>query len=111
MLHNIYLPFLSGKAIMESSRDTITLKPLDYHEKQLDQSKQILSKYCLSYINDLDWNDVTPYAFNLVLDGWVIYKYTPTDFKVGSDEWSLNWLKERFKVTDICSRSLYSPNF
>lgn len=108
MLHNIHLSFLSDRAIMESTSTSIILKPLDYYEKQLDQPKRQLSKYCLSYINDLDWNDVIPHSFNLILDGWVIYKDNPTDFGIGSDEWSLKWLKDRFEVTDLCSRSLYN---
>lgn len=108
MLHDIYLPFLSNKAIMESTRNTITLKPLDYYVKELDKPKRSLSTYCLSYLNDLDWYDVPTHTFTLVLDGWVIYKDHPTDIDIGSDEWSLNWLKERFEVVDICSRSIYN---
>lgn len=79
-IHDIHLSFLSGKAIIES----ITLKPLDYYVKELDKPKRPLSTYCLSYLNDLDWNDVPTHTFAIVLDVWVIYKENPTDIDIGS---------------------------
>lgn len=114
MISHNHLSFLSDKAFIESTGDIIRLKPLDYYEKRLDQSRRELSTYCLSHLNDIEWNDVEPHTFNLVLDGWVIYKEHVNkhsdDYKVGSDEWSLNWLKERFNVIDLCSRSIYKSD-
>lgn len=100
--------FLKTRAIIEVKDNVVRLKPLDYYERDMDRCRRELSHYCLSYINDLNWNNITPHSVDIILDGWVIYKENSNDIDVGSDTWSLQWLNDRFDVTDICSRALYS---
>lgn len=98
--------FLSDKSITERNGNKVTLKPLDYYEKQLDCDRKELSRYCLSFINDQRWGNI-PNHIEIILDGWVIYKRNMNDTDIYSDEWFLKWLEERFKISDLCSRSIY----
>lgn len=96
------MDFLSEKAIIETINDTIWIKPLDYY----NLFPRELSKYCLTYIDVPEWKNFDP-KIKIVLNGWVIYKEHMNDTGKGSDEWFLQQLTERFKVTDLCSRSIF----
>ncbi len=104
MCQTCILSFLSGRAIIEHQRDTITLKPLDYDNFSFNGYRSGLSRYCLSFLNDVRWEDIANQKLTIILDGWVIYQDKFTG--IGSDIWSLNWLTERFNIIDLCPRTI-----
>lgn len=100
------MDYLYNKAIVEHVNKQIWIKPLDYYDKMLNYTRKELSRYCLTYIEDFDWNNLEP-NIKIILDGWVIYKENHSDVGIGSDECFLQNLKSRFEVTDLCSRSFF----